>query len=109
VIVFNAFRKIRDDLPPHDTVVISMNTRLQLPNGSTIEVDDLVIRNGRAAVVEIDGDTHRRNNRYAADHSRDQLLRDAGIHVERVVAEDMNKSTEVHALVRKVLYRLGNG
>jgi very-short-patch-repair endonuclease len=107
--VFNAFRAARSNMPPHDTLVISMNARLQLPNGSNVEVDDLIVRKGRVAVVEIDGDTHRRGNRYAADASRDQLLRDAGIHVERVVAEDMNKPEEVQALVRKVLARLSDG
>ena len=30
-----------------------MNTRLQLPNGSIAEVDDLVFRKGRVGVVEI--------------------------------------------------------
>ncbi len=109
VIVFNAFRQVRADLPAHDTLVLGMNTRLQLPNGSIAEVDDLVFRKGRVGVVEIDGGTHRRGNRYAADASRDQLLRDAGIHVERVCAEDVSNPREVEALVKKVLTRLAAG
>jgi hypothetical protein len=39
-------------LPPSN---VSLNTRLKLLNGSVIEVDDLVGRKGRVAVVEIDG------------------------------------------------------
>ncbi len=52
------------------TLVLGMNTRLLLVNGSVVEVDNVVVRRGRMAVVEIDGDTHRWGNRYAADHSR---------------------------------------
>ena len=83
------------------TLVLGMNTRLLLVNGSVVEVDNVVVRRGRMAVVEIDGDTHRRGNRYAADHSRDQLLRDAGVHLERVVAEDMSKPNEYKPWCRR--------
>ena len=106
--MYNGFRQARSGLPPHAGLAITVNCPLQLPGGRIPAVDVLVFYNGRAAVVEIDGDTHRRGNRYMADATRDQGLRDCGIHVERVAAEDTNDPREVEALVRKVLARLGN-
>jgi very-short-patch-repair endonuclease len=107
-IVMNAFRKARAERPAHDTLVLGMNVRLQLANNKIVEIDIVVVGGGGMVAIEIDGDSHRRANRYAADASRDDALRDAGIHVERVVAEDMNRPEEVQALVRKVLDRLAS-
>jgi hypothetical protein len=106
--VYNGFRQARSGLPSHASLAITVNCPLQLPGGRIPEVDVLVIYNGRATVIEIDDDTHRRGNRYMADATRDQGLRDCGIHVERVAAEDTNDPREVEALVRKVLDRLGD-
>jgi hypothetical protein len=105
LIVVGGFISEREQLAPHDTIGISTNVPVSLL-GSTVEVDVEVTYRGRTAVIEMDGDTHRRANRYAADHSRDQLLRNAGYHVDRVCAEDMNDPQNVTALVRKTLSRL---
>lgn len=103
--VYNGFRRARSDLPSHASLAITVNCPLQVPSGRIPEVDVLVVYNGRSAVIEIDDDTHRHGNRYMADATRDQGLRDCGIH-ERVAAEDTYNPNEIQALVRKTLNRL---
>jgi very-short-patch-repair endonuclease len=62
---------------------------------------------GRAGVMEVDGDAHRKGNRYQADQSRDRLLVDAGFAlVERIPAEDTNGRAELDLFVRRLLGRL---
>lgn len=73
--------------------------------GKTRELDFLVTYRGRAGAIEVDGDTHR--NRYAADQSRDAMVRDSGVSmVDRIVAEDTNDPNEVERFVRRFLSRL---
>jgi hypothetical protein len=104
--VFNGFRQKARSLPVHENLVITVNCPVMVPNGSVPEVDVVVLYKGRVAVIEVDDDTHRRANRYVADHSRDKVLRDCGIYVERVASEDTYKPKEVEALVQNVLSRL---
>jgi hypothetical protein len=103
---FNGFRQKSRSLPDHDNLAVTVNCPVMVPSGKVPEVDVVIFYRGRVAVIELDDDTHRKANRYMADHSRDKLLWDCGIYVERVAAEDTYKTTEVEALVQNVLSRL---
>jgi very-short-patch-repair endonuclease len=55
--------------------------------------------------VEIDDPSHHR--RYAADASRDQLIRDAGVETYRIVLEDVLDERRLDEHADRILSRLG--
>lgn len=104
--VFEAFERAQRRLAEEATLLIAPNAVVFVA-GKTREVDLLVTYRGRAGVVEVDGDAHRRGNRYAADQSRDGFLRDAGVLlVERVAAEDTEDPAGIDRFVQRFLDRL---
>lgn len=61
---------------------------------------DFVCSSRSLVAVEVDGASHR--GRYAADRSRDHLLRDAGVPVLRVPAEDLDDRISTDAWTRRI-------
>ncbi|GIF04683.1 DUF559 domain-containing protein [Actinoplanes siamensis] len=73
--------------------------------GRNFEPDFLVVYEGRAAIIELDGGNHSR--RVAADQSRDRLMKNAGFRlIERLAVEDVQSADEVRAFIDSVLKRL---
>jgi hypothetical protein len=65
----------------------------------------VVVREGRAGLIEVDGPHHR--GRLAADGTRDRHWRNSGfVHIERILVEETAKDSELDALVRTFLKRL---
>jgi hypothetical protein len=102
--VFEAFEEKQKGLPPELTISIGPNAVI-LVAGKPMEVDLLITHRGRAGIVEVDGPHH--TKRYAADASRDALLRDAGVSlIERIVVEDTTDPKELRTFVERFLQRL---
>ena len=91
-------------LPPYDTLLVAPQT-WALVRGRTFRLDLLVIYRGRAVAVEVDDPTH--HGRWAADASRDALIRDAGVEPYRVVLEEVLDPLRVEEHVDRILARLG--
>ncbi|MEU4673922.1 hypothetical protein AB0F91_39705 [Amycolatopsis sp. NPDC023774] len=103
--VYRALRQIQEqDLPSDETIGIYPLAGGRVP-GKTWEPDFLVTYRGRAGVLEVDGPHH--NARRALDTTREHLLRDAGIaFVDRIMAEAVENSAELNAVLRRFLRRL---
>ncbi|WP_329119708.1 hypothetical protein [Streptomyces sp. NBC_01465] len=103
--VYQALKHLQEkELSAEDTISI-----FPLPNGRVLghtwEPDLLVTYRGRAGVLEIDGPNHRA--RRAMDHSRDHLLRDAGVaYVDRIPVEVIDNRDELLASLKRFLRRL---
>lgn len=63
---------------------------------------DLMVVWRRTVAIEIDGWSH--HGRWAADHTRDQVLNDHAIQVARIAVEDTEKPSELEEFVERVLH-----
>ena len=104
--VYRALRQIQEnDLLPEETIGIYPLAGGRV-RSKTWEPDVLVTYKGRAGVLEVDGPTH--NARRAMDISRDHVLLDSGVaFVDRVPVEALNDPSELTAILRRFLRRLG--
>ena len=104
--VYRALKQIQEkDLPPEYTIGIYPLAGGRVP-GRTWEPDVLVTYRGRAGILEIDGPAH--NARRAMDLSRDHVLLNTGVaFVDRVPVEALNSPSELTAILRRFLRRLG--
>jgi hypothetical protein len=101
--MYRAFLALQEQMPRHHSLLIT-RAGVRVP-GHTFYPDLLVVHDGRAGVIEIDGATH--HGRAAADRSRDRLLEDAGIrYVDRLDAESASDPKERDLFVERFLARL---
>jgi len=85
VLVYKALLCLQAELSPFRTIGIAANCRVRVVE-RTFEPDFLVTYAGRQLGIEVDGATH--NRKLASDHSRQQLLTDAGIDILRIDIAD---------------------
>lgn len=93
-------------LPDNETIGIMPLGALRLL-GSTREPDFLITYKGRAGVIEVDGPHHEGVRRASNDHSRDNLMLNAGVEwVGRLDVRDVKTKAEVEKFVDNFLARL---
>ncbi|MEE4494717.1 hypothetical protein [Streptomyces sp. BE230] len=93
-------------LPDNETIGIMPLGKMRLL-GSTREPDFLITYKGRAGVIEVDGFHHGKPGRASNDHSRDNLMYNAGVRwVGRLDVQDVNTKAEVEKFVDDFLARL---
>jgi hypothetical protein len=106
--VYEALKRAQEHEPLELTLLIAPNVEVRLPR-RTREVDFLAAYQGRVGAAEVDGRYHADAQRWAADKSKDDLLRDAGVAlVERIVVEDTSDRTTPDLIIRRFLRRLAN-
>jgi len=103
VLVYEALLLLQADLSPYRTIGIAANCCVRVV-GRTFVPDLLVTYCGRQLGIEVDGATHLR--RYVSDHSRHQLLADAGIEILRIDIADAMDPDELDAFMLRVKARL---
>ena len=67
--------------------------------------DFVVIGNGRAAIIEVDGPHHYGRTRKADDHDRDRHWDRCGVHTIRIASEHASDPTSLKDLLREDLKR----
>ncbi|GGM44008.1 DUF559 domain-containing protein [Dactylosporangium sucinum] len=73
--------------------------------GKNFEPDFVIVYEGKAAAIELDGGNHAR--RVAADQSRDRLMKNAGFKVvERLAVEEVKSKDEVVVFIDDLIKRL---
>ncbi|MGV9427851.1 hypothetical protein ACWDO7_26615 [Streptomyces sp. NPDC003656] len=103
--VYRVLKEMQATLPDSDTIGIAPLGGMRV-RGRTFEPDLLITYRGHAGVIEIDGPHHK--GRAASDHSRDRLLRNAGIkYIDRLHVEEVESLTEVKKFVKDFLLQLG--
>jgi hypothetical protein len=106
VAVYDALKRAQERLPPESTILIAPNAGSRIRDRN-LEVDFIVAYRGRVGAIEVDGPHHGRPGRRAADKSKDDLLRDAGVaFIERIPVEDTRDTKELDLLVQRFLNRL---
>ena len=105
--VYRALKQIQEkDFRRDETIGIFPLPAGRVPD-HTWEPDLLVTYKGRVGVLEIDGPSH--NGRRALDRTRDHVLLDSGIaFVDRVPVEALSDRTELMAVLRRFLRRIGD-
>ncbi len=103
--VYEALKRAQATLQADATISIFPLPLGRVGIGNTCTPDFLVVREGRAGLIEVDGPHHR--GRLAADGTRDRHWRNSGfVHIERILVEETAKDSESDALVRTFLKRL---
>ncbi|MFI5727100.1 hypothetical protein [Streptomyces cyaneofuscatus] len=93
-------------MPDNETIGIMPLGKMRLL-GSTREPDFLITYKGRAGVIEVDGPHHEGPRRASNDHSRDNLMLNAGVEwVRRLDVRDVHTKAEVEKFVDNFLARL---
>ncbi|MFF4138601.1 hypothetical protein ACFY1B_45850 [Streptomyces mirabilis] len=103
--VYEALKRAQAALPADATIAIFPLPLGRVGVGNTWTPDFLVVREGKAGLIEVDGPHHR--GRLAADGTRDRHWRNSGfVYIERILVEETAKDSELDALVRTFLKRL---
>ncbi|MFD7569931.1 hypothetical protein ACFV6U_05260 [Streptomyces sp. NPDC059810] len=104
--VYQVLREKQAALPDNETIGIMPLCRVRVL-GSTREPDFLITYKGRAGVIEVDGPHHEGPKRASNDHSRTDLLINAGVEwVARLDVRDTTEKAEVEKFVSNFLARL---
>ncbi|MFZ4185530.1 hypothetical protein ACOZCG_31225 [Streptomyces pseudogriseolus] len=105
--VFEALKRAQSRLAAegHDTITIFPLPLGRVGVGNSWTPDFVVVRDGRAGLIEVDGPHHR--GRFGADTTRDRHWRNSGfVHIERILVEETAKDAELDTLVQAFLKRL---
>jgi hypothetical protein len=103
--VYEALKRAQGALPADSTISIFPLPLGRVGVGNTWTPDFLIVRGGRAGLIEVDGPHHR--GRLAADGTRDRHWRNSGfVHIERIMVEETAEDSELDDLVRSFLRRL---
>jgi hypothetical protein len=104
--VYQAFKRACDRRPDEDTLGIAPNPALVIQHGHTWEPDLVITYRGRVGVVQVDGPHH--HGRFAAEASRDRILRHSGVaEIDHFTVEDTESDEDLDILVERFLQRLG--
>jgi hypothetical protein len=107
--VYRVLKARQAALPDNRTIGIIPLAGMKLL-GSTRWPDFLITYKGRAGVIEVDGPHHAGVRRASADHSRTNLLYNAGVEwVDRIDVRDVKTTAEVEKFVDNFLARLARG
>lgn len=102
-VLFEALAVRQDANDPYYNFAIFVQPAVRVRSGKHF-IPDLVVVLRSALAVEIDGSSH--NGRYAADRSKDEMMRDCNVPVIRVAVEDLNDPLLVADWVDRILSRV---
>ena len=104
VALYERLKEKQRALPSTRTLLIIPNACVRVVD-HTWEPDFIVVHEGRAGIIEVDGGSHRK--KYASDKSRDKLLEDSGIsRIDRIDAADAENAVECRRFIDDFLARL---
>lgn len=103
-LVYLALLAKADELPPYDSLMVSPQ-QWAFVRGRWFRLDLQVVYRGHTLAVEVDDPSH--HGRYAADRSRDELIRDCGGKTVRLPLEAVLDPAELDTHVHRILMRLG--
>ncbi|MFE0316582.1 MULTISPECIES: hypothetical protein [Streptomyces] len=102
--VYQVLKEQQGKLPDNDTIGIMPLGALRVRK-HTFEPDFLITYRGRVGVIEIDGPHHK--GRRSDDHSRERLLRNAGVkQIDRIDVRDVSTKQDVEKFVTDFLKHL---
>lgn len=103
--VYNVLVDIQRDFPVKDAFAVLPLPAARLRDGGVRTPDFVVIGNGRAAVVEVDGPHHAGKTRRADDADRDLHWRRCGVDTIRIASQHANDPKSLKARLEEELKR----
>ncbi|MDO0911112.1 hypothetical protein QQM39_09675 [Streptomyces sp. DT2A-34] len=103
--VYRVLKERQAALPDNDTIGILPLPAMKVLKSVPVEPDFLITYRGRAGVIEVDGPYHK--GMRSDDHSRERLLRNAGVkQIDRIDVRDTTKKEDVEKFVIDFLKHL---
>ncbi|WP_031480970.1 hypothetical protein [Streptomyces bicolor] len=103
--VYRVLKERQAALPDNDTIGILPLPAMKVLKPACVEPDFLITYRGRAGIIEVDGPYHK--GMRSDDHSRERLLRNAGIkQIDRIDVRDTTKKEDVEKFVIDFLKHL---
>ncbi|MFE2261581.1 hypothetical protein [Streptomyces griseosporeus] len=105
--VYKVLKERQAALPDNDTIGIVPLAAMKVLKPMYVEPDFLVTYRGRVGIIEVDGHYHRGPRSRSDDHSRERLLRNAGIkQIDRIDVRDTTQKEDVEKFVTDFLKHL---
>lgn len=103
--VYESLLRLQAATPEDRTFAVAPLPGVRIRAGNVWTPDFLVVGNGRAMVIEVDGPHHAKERRRADDDVRDLQFRRCGLEVRRVPVEytDPERSGELDPYIREVV------
>jgi hypothetical protein len=103
--VYQILKDLQHDSQRHNTFAVMPLPSARLRDSGVRTPDFVVVGNGRAAIIEVDGPHHYGTTRKADDHTRDRHWDRCGVHTIRIPSEHANDPTSLKELLREDLRR----
>jgi hypothetical protein len=105
LLLFCQLQRVARSLDAHRSMAIMANPWTWVPSLHWVRPDIVVVTNGRAAVIENDGGSHR--GKASSDRSRDRHLEDAGFwYVDRFDVDEPYDPAMCRANLERLINRL---
>lgn len=105
VAVYQILKEIQHDSERHNTLAVLPLPSARLRDSGVRTPDFVVVGNGRAAIIEVDGPRHYGTTRRADDHTRDRHWDRCGVHTIRIPSEHANDPASLKELLQEDLKR----
>jgi hypothetical protein len=105
LVVYQALVDLQRDSPHLNTFAVLPLPGAKLRDAGVRTPDFVVVSNGRAAIIEVDGPHHYARTRKADDHDRDRHWDRCGVHTIRIASEHTSDPASLKALLREDLKR----
>ncbi len=105
IAVYRLLVEMQRTVPVDRAFAIMPLPTVQLQRMGLRTPDLVVVGNGRALVIEVDGPHHRSPTRKADDDARDLHWRRCGVHTYRIPLEHLNRPEELVPVLREEMIR----
>ncbi|MDQ0746897.1 hypothetical protein QF034_001128 [Streptomyces africanus] len=107
--VYMVLKERQAALSDNDTIGILPLPRMKVLKSIPVEPDFLITYRGRVGIIEVDGHYHRGPRSRSDDHSRERLIRNAGVRqIDRIDVRDSTSKEEVEKFVIDFLKHLAS-
>lgn len=106
-VVYQILMELQRNTQPRRTFAVLPSPGTKLRDSGVRTPDFVVIGNGRATIVEVDGRAHYGTTRRADDHTRDRHWERCGVHTIRISSEQTEDPAGLKELLRDdIIWRL---
>jgi AbiJ N-terminal domain 3 len=103
--VYQALVSLQRDSQHQNSFAVLPLPGVRLRDAGVRTPDFVVVGNGRAVIIEVDGPRHYARTRKADDHDRDRHWDRCGVYTIRIASEHASDSASLQALLREDLRR----
>jgi len=105
LVIYQILKELQHENPSQNTLAVLPLPGTKLRDSGVRTPDFVVIGNGRATVIEVDGRTHYGTTRRADDHTRDRHWERCGVQTIRISSEHTANPATLKDLLREDITR----